>query len=138
MATGSTSSQSATEDEPFETKQVLSRKLTCAVLSTVFMGGVLIILIQVGLTLDAVPGWGKDAKQAMIALEMENLSKLASDKAEFVTEIFGRVKEGLLQAHAFAGESLVASVPETMVVDQYLMEYPGLEQVETTWNHSVW
>ena len=63
--------------------------------------------------------------------------KLASDKADYVDEIFGRVKEGLVQLREFAGQALIA-VPETIVVDQYLMGYPGLEQSGTTWDHSSW
>ena len=134
---GSHAATAATEDAPFETKQLLARKLTCSTLSAVFVGGFLIILNKVGLMLIAVPDWGADAKQAKIDLERKNMLKLASDKAEYVTEIFGRVKEGLLQVHAFAGEAL-AAVPETMVVDEYLMDYPGLEQFEMTWDHSIW
>ena len=102
-----------------------------------FLGGFLIILIQVGLTLTAVPNWTADSKQAMIDLEHENIVKLASDKANYVDEIFGRVKEGLLQLREFAGQALMA-VPEAIVVDQYLMSYPGLEQSGTTWDHSSW
>ena len=138
MASGTSAASYSTEDATLETKKVLARKLTCSILGAVFAGVLLILLIQVSLTLTAVPDWGADAKQAMIDLEQENILKLTLDKAEFVTEIFGRVKEGLLQAHVFAGEALAPAVPETMVVDQYLMDYPGLEQVDTTWDHSVW
>ena len=137
---GSAASSTAYDEEEEATlrpPQVLARKLTCSVLTVVFMGGFLIILLQVGLTLTAVPDWSADAKQAMIDLEQENILKLASDKADYVDEIFGRVKEGLLQLQEFAGQALVA-VPQTIVVDQYLMAYPGLEQSGTTWDHSSW
>lgn len=137
MASGTSAASYSTEDAPLETKKVLARKLTCSILGAVFAGVLLILLIQVSLTLTAVPDWGADAKQAMIDLEQENILKLASDKADYVDEIFGRVKEGLLQLQEFAGQALVA-VPQTIVVDQYLMAYPGLEQSGTTWDHSSW
>ncbi|CAM9750804.1 unnamed protein product, partial [Laminaria digitata] len=86
---GSTASSAYDEEEAnLRPPQVLARKLTCAVLSVVFMGGFLVILIQVSLTLTAVPDWSADSKQAMIDLEQENILKLASDKAGYVDEIF--------------------------------------------------
>lgn len=94
-------------------------------------------MVQVTLTMTAVPDWGADAKQAMIGLEQENILKLASDKAKYVTEIFGRVKGGLLLVQSFAGQALLAA-PETLAVEQYMMDYPGLEQSGSTWDHSVW
>lgn len=115
----------------------LARKLKCSVLSIVAVGTCVILLIQVVLTLTAVPDWGAETKEVMIELEQQNLMKLASDKAEFVTEIFGRVEEGLLQNQAFAGQVLL-DVPETMVVDDYLGTYSGLEQTHSSWKHSVW
>ena len=127
----------AFDEEGLHPPQVLARKLTSGVLSVVFLGGCLILLIQVSLTLTAVPDWSADTKQAMIDLEQENILKLASDKAGYVDEVFGRVRGGLLQLRDFAGQALLA-LPQTIVVEQYLMDYPGLEQSGTTWDHSGW
>ena len=134
---GGTSSSAMDGEVPQNANKVLARKLTCSVLSAVFVGWCLIVLIQVTLTLTAVPDWGSGAKQAMIDLEEENMLKLAKDKAIYVTEIFGGVKEGLLQLQAFAGQALAAT-PEAFVVEKYVKGYSGLEQFGTTWDHSVW
>ena len=131
----------ATEDsDPGETavhSKGLARKLTCSVVSVVFTGVMLIFFLQLGLILSAVPDWGSGTKDSMIKLEERNLEKLSSDKAEYVTEIFGRLKEGILQAQAFA-EQVLLDNPETMAVEDFLQSYPGLDQDEETWEHSVW
>lgn len=123
----------------------LARKLTCSVVTLVVIGVCLIFLIQVVLTLTSVPDWGEDTKQAMITLEKENMRKLASDKAEYVTEIFGRLEEGLLQMQAFAGQALLLEWPgngsATMTLGddkEYLKLHSGLEQLGQSWDHSVW
>ena len=129
-------SSSGINDYPIPTKG-LARKLTCSIVAVVFIGVTLILLIQVGLIVDAVPSWGRDTRKRMIELEQENIVKLASDQAGYVSEIFRRVKEGMLQVQAFAKQALL-KVPETMAVDKYVRSYSGLEQSETTWIHSVW
>ncbi|CAM9640824.1 unnamed protein product, partial [Ectocarpus sp. 12 AP-2014] len=100
-------------------------------------GIVLILIIQVYFTLTTVDDWGAETRGAMIELEQANLLKLASAKAEFVSEQFGRVEESILQLQAFA-EQAVLAVPETMTVDSYLTSYSGLLQSSTTLDHSVW
>lgn len=130
--TSSHSSEGRTDN-----KKGLARKLTCSVLSGVFAGVILILMMQVFLTRKAVPEWGDETEDAMIKLEEENILRLASAKANFITEIFGRVGESVLQAQAFAAQALLQE-PETMVVDHHVMAYPGLEQEDTTWEHSVW
>lgn len=124
-------------DEPPVYKKGLASKITHSVVGAVFSGVALILLIQVTMTLAAVPGWGGGAKEAMIELELENILKLASDKAAFITGIFERVDEGILQVQALAEQALLV-VPETMVVDHPLMGYSGLQQSDSTWDHSVW
>lgn len=118
-------------------KKGLARKLTCSVLCVVSAGVILILLMQVFLTRKAVPEWGAETEDAMTKLEEENILRLASAKADFITEIFGRVGESVLQLQAFAAQALL-EVPVTMVVDNYVMSYPGLEQDGSTWEHSVW
>ena len=115
----------------------LARKLTCSVVSVIFAGVMLIFFLQLGLILGAVPDWGSGTEQSMIKLELQNLEKLSSDKAEYVTEVFGRLKEGILQAQTFA-EQILLDNPTTMVVDNYLQSYSGLDQDKVTWEHSVW
>lgn len=118
-------------------KKGVARKLTCSVMSVVLTGVCLILVFQVALIKEAVPEWRRELKEAMEELEKENLPKLALDKASFITEVYGRVAEGVLQLQAFAGQALLET-PETMVVDHYLMTHPGLQQEEATTNHSVW
>lgn len=120
-----------------ESKKGLTRKLTCSVLCVVSAGVILILLMQVFLTRGAVPEWGAETKDAMTKLEEENILRLASAKANFITEIFGRIGESVLQLRAFAAQALL-EVPVTMVVDDYVMSYPGLQQDIRTWEHSVW
>lgn len=131
------SSTEATNEPPVHAVKGLARKVTCSIVTVVFIGVIFILLLQVGLIFAAVPDWGGDAKDRMIDLEQENIMKLASDKAEYVTEIFGRVEEGILQEKAFA-EQVLQEVPETVVVDEYLRSFSGLEQSTTTWDYSVW
>lgn len=131
----------ATSSEPVERhdkyKQHISTKLTCCITFVVALGVLVILLIQVTATLTAVPTWERDARNSMIDLEMENLARLASDKAEFVGEVFGRLEEGILQLQNFAGEILVPD-PKTLLVKEYLTAYPGILQENRTWEHSVW
>lgn len=93
--------------------------------------------LQVLLTLLSLDDWGKDTKNTIVGLEVENLKKLATDKAEYMTEVFGRVKQEVLQLQAFAEQSLLDS-QEKLVVDNYLKAVSGLETSSETWNHSVW
>lgn len=130
-------STGAANEPPVHIVKGLARKVTCSVVTVVCTGVIFILLLQVGLIVSAVPDWGGDAKDRMIDLEQENILKLASDKAEYVTEIFGRVEEGILQEKAFAEQALLED-PETMVVQNYLRSFSGLEQSITTWDHSVW
>lgn len=126
--------------EPLIHSTGLSRKLTCSVAVVVFIGVIAILLLQVGLVLSAVPNWGADAKDTMIEIELANILKLASDKAQYVTEIFERVEEGVLQLQAFA-EQVLLETPKTMQVDSYLASYSGLEPTTTgepTWDYSTW
>ncbi|CAM9773533.1 unnamed protein product, partial [Ectocarpus sp. 12 AP-2014] len=118
-------------------KTGLARKMTCPVTFIDLAGIVLILIIQVYFTLTTVDDWGAETRGAMIELEQANLLKLASAKAEFVSEQFGRVEESILQLQAFA-EQAVLAVPETMTVDSYLTSYSGLLQSSTTLDHSVW
>lgn len=118
-------------------KKGLSRKLTCCVVAIVCTGVVIILALQVWLILTAVPDWGADAEQAMLDLELENIKRLASDKAGYATETFGRVKESMLQVQAFA-EQVLLETPATMQVGSYVRSYAGLEQNNSTWEHSVW
>lgn len=70
-------------------------------------------------------------------IEQESLLKLAQAKAEFVSEHFGRVQESVLQLRAFAGEAILED-QETMVLDSYLASLSGLQQSETSLEHSSW
>ena len=70
-------------------------------------------------------------------LKQENLKRLATAKANFVSEVFGRVQESVLQLQAFA-EQAVSTEPETMVVDSYLVSNSGLHQLDDTFENSVW
>lgn len=70
-------------------------------------------------------------------LKQENLQKLAVAKADYVSEVFGRVRESVLQLQAFA-EQAISSDPETMVVDAYIASHSGLQQLEETLEYSVW
>lgn len=116
----------------------LARKLTCGVLCVVSPGVIIILLMQVFLTRKAVPDWGTETEDAMIELEEDNILRLASAKSNFITEIFGRVGESVLQLNAFAAQALL-EVPQTIVVDDRVMLYPGLEHEDPpTWEHSVW
>lgn len=134
----SASSRSMITDEPPAHVEGLARKLTCSVAAVVFTGVCLILLLQVGLGLRAVPDWGQDTESAMVELEKQNIIKLATDKAEFVSEIFGRNEEAVLQAQAFAEQALLEN-PETMIVEHYLFDAAGLEErSEETWERSVW
>lgn len=130
-------STGVTNEPPVHIVKGLARKVTCSIVAVVFSGVIIILLLQVGLIVAAVPGWGGDAKDRMIDLEQENIMKLASDKAEYVSEIFGRVEEGILQEKAFA-EQVLLEDPETMIVDKYLRSFSGLEQLTITWDYSVW
>lgn len=128
-------------------KNSLARKLTCSVVTIIVFGECLIFLIQAVLVLGSVSGWGEDTKKAMIKLETENLQKLASDKAEYVGEVFGRLEEAVQQLQAFAQQALFLEWPDagagvsTMTLgddQEYLQSYPGLEQRVDSWYHSVW
>lgn len=70
-------------------------------------------------------------------IEQENLLKLAEAKAEFVSEHFGRVRESIFQLRAFAGEAIVQD-QDTMVLDSYLASFSGVQQSETSVEHSSW
>lgn len=118
-------------------KRHLARKLTCCVVTIVFLGVCLIVLIQVMGTLTSVPEWEEDVRNAMVALEKENVARLVSDKADFVGEVFGRLQESVVQLREFAGDALLGS-PQNMVVDEYLKVHSGLGEGNTTWEHSVW
>ena len=100
-------------------------------------GVILILLMQVFLTRKAVPKWGAETEDAMLKLEEENIMRLSLEKASYITEIFGRVSESVLEVRAFAAQALL-EVPKMLVVDDHVMSYPGLEQDLTTWEHSVW
>ena len=124
-------------DEATVHSKGLARKLTCSVVSVVFTGVMLIFFLQLGLILRVVPDWGSGTKDSTIELEQQNLEKLSSDKAEYVTKIFERLKEGILQVQAFAEQVLLEN-PETMFVEDFLQSESGLDQDEETWEHSVW
>lgn len=51
--------------------------------------------------------------------------------------MFGRVRESVLQLQTFAEQATLAE-PETMVVDSYLASNSGLQQLEDTFEYSVW
>ena len=70
-------------------------------------------------------------------LKQENLKKLAAAKANFVSEVFGRVQESVLQLQTFA-EQAISTEPDTLVVDSYLDSNSGLEQLDDTFENSVW
>lgn len=118
-------------------KTGLGRKLTCSVLSSVALGVILILVIQVSLTSTGVSTWEENVKRTMVQLEEENAAKLASYKAEFVGEVFGRLEEGVQQLQIFAGEILLSD-PQTLVIEDDLEVYSGLLQEDTSWDHSIW
>lgn len=115
----------------------LAKKLTNAVLLPTAVGLCLILILYVVLVLDDVPRWGAESKDVMIGLEVVNIDRLALTKAEHTGEIFARVKENLMQLQAF-GEQILTIEPETVVVDDYVESFPGLQQPSETWNYSSW
>lgn len=115
----------------------LGKKLTCSVLAIVAIGVVLILVIQVSLTTTNVSNWEENVISAMVQLEEENVAKLASYKAEFVGEVFGRLEEGVQQLQEFAGEILLSN-PQALVIEENLEVYSGLLQENISWEHSIW
>ncbi|CAM9362022.1 unnamed protein product [Ectocarpus fasciculatus] len=116
----------------------LAKKLANAVLLSTGIGLCLILALYVALMLNDVPGWGVKTKEVMIETEMKNIDRLAVAKAEHTGEIYARVKENLLLLQA-VGEQILLTEPETLVVDDYVKSFPGLQQQEAgDWNHSTW
>lgn len=65
-------------------------------------------------------------------------NRLAQNKADFVTEVFQRIKESTLQLQAF-GEQVLSESSTTMGVEGYVQPNGGLNESESeTWEHSVW
>lgn len=123
---------------PTGEKAGLAKKLANAVLLSTGIGLCLILAIYVALMLNDVPKWGVATKEVMKETEKINIGRLALAKAEHTGEIFAQVKENLLLLQA-VGEQILLTEPETVVVDDYVKSFSGLQQqAADDWNHSAW
>lgn len=139
------------------TKKSLWRKIACGVAPVLCTGLLLImVIIVVFLTLVrvadeevpdnvpywtelvSVPDWLESSKQSMIDVEMENLVKIASYRAQYVSEIYGRMEENVLKLQAMAEQVLPEVTSEDVVVEGYVERNSGLEQEFESWDHSIW
>ncbi|CBJ25694.1 ATP-binding region, ATPase-like [Ectocarpus siliculosus] len=123
---------------PAGEKVGLAKKLANAVLLSTGIGLCSILALYVALMLNDVPEWGAMTREVMIETEMKNIDRLALAKAEHTGEIYARVKENLLLLQA-VGEQILLTEPETVVVDDYVKSFSGLQQqAADDWNHSTW
>lgn len=119
-------------------KKGLAKQLQSSVVAIIAAGLGLVLAIYVVSTMNNVPDWGMETKDAMIQLELRNIQRLASDKAAHTAMIFGRQKEVLLQLQAFGEQTLLTNPKTMMVVDNYISSFSGLLQRTEDWNHSAW